>query len=71
MADRMYTSGERRFFAVRRRVREMIPSWEGTGNPWRWFSWEVVDGHRDYLACGVDTLRDAQRPIDDACGITG
>lgn len=72
MGDRMYTLGERRFFAARRRARSILPAWEGRGNPWRWFSWEVLpDGERDYLACGVDTLREAQRPIDEACGITG
>ena len=66
-----FAADGRRFCAVRRRVRDMIPGYEGRGNPWLWFSWEDVGGERDYLACGVATLREAQEPIDTACGITG
>lgn len=73
MTERHYafSADGRCFFAVRKRVRDMM-EWEGRGNPWLWFSWEVLaNGERDYLACGVRTLREAQEPIDKLCGITG
>jgi hypothetical protein len=69
--DYGFTADGRRFFAVKRRVREMLPSWEGKGNPMLWFSWEQKGSERDYLACGVKTLYEAQRPIDKICDITG
>ena len=67
----MYHADGRKFFCVKERAKNMLPSWEGRGNPWLWFSWEVVNGERDYLACGVSTIREAQEPIDKLCGITG
>lgn len=70
-ADYVFHSGNRKFFAVRRPVRDMM-AWDGRGNPRLWFSWEMLeDGARDYLACGVKTLLEAREPIDNACGITG
>lgn len=69
--DYAFTADGRKFFAVKRRAKDMLPGWEGRGNPWLWFSWEQKDDERDYLACGVGTLREAQQPIDKLCEITG
>lgn len=69
--DYRFVAGDRVFFVVRRHVKEMMRSYEGRGNPSLWYSWEELDDERDYLACGVRTMREAQKPIDKICGITG
>lgn len=68
---RRFVAGDRTFYLVQRRVRDIEKSWEGQGNPKRWFSWEQVGDERHYLARGVKTMREAQKPIDKTCGITG
>jgi hypothetical protein len=69
--DYGFTADGRRFFAVKQRVRKILPLWEGKGNPMLWFSWEQKGDERHYLTSGVKTLYEAQRPIDKICGITG
>jgi hypothetical protein len=70
VSDRRYVADDRVFYVVKRRAKEMIPSWE-KGNPILWFSWEQRGSERDYLATGVKTLWEAEKPINKICGITG
>lgn len=53
------------FYASQEKVRDIIPDWQGKGNPKLWFSWEELENNRkEYLANGVKTLREAQDCIE-------
>lgn len=67
--DYVFTINGSKYVVVRRHAREMIPSWDGCGNPWLWFSWEQKTGVRDYLACGVKTLREAKESLPDTAEV--